>query len=100
MGINESDKNRRASSAYKLNFNSLWPMVYTFIFLFFLNATAKGSIAKANKRGDRGQPCLVPLLKGKNSELFPGLLILVFGEWKRALKPCRNLSEIPYLGGR
>lgn len=61
-------RNIRASSAYRLILKLL-PLVYPFISMLFLILWAKGSMARANNRGDRGQPCLVPLLRGKNSEL-------------------------------
>lgn len=42
-------------------------------------AVANGSIARANNRGERGQPCLVPFPILKKFELQPGNLILVAG---------------------
>lgn len=47
--------------------------------MLFLIAQARGSIARAKSRGERGQPCLVPLVRGKKSELLPGSLIRVCG---------------------
>ena len=67
---------------------------------FFQMAIARGSMARANRSGDKGHPCLVPLPNGKKSELFPGILIRVWGKLYSALKPCKNLPEIPNLGRR
>lgn len=70
MEMSGSDRNRRVSSAYKLSLNSLWPLINLLIFILFLIACSRGSITNANKSGERGQPCLVPLLWGNNSVLF------------------------------
>lgn len=67
--VRGSVRNIRASSAYKLSLNLLFPLVYPFMSMLFLILWTNGSIARANMSGDRGQPCLVPLLRGKKSEL-------------------------------
>ena len=67
--------NKRASSA---NRQILWEVEATSNPLtsgLDLIKAAKGSIAKANIKGDRGHPCLVPLPIGKVSERKPEYLI-------------------------
>lgn len=44
-------------------------------------AIAKGSMARAHKRGDKGQPCLVTLNKGKALENRPFKSTCATGAW-------------------
>lgn len=57
----------------------LLPDVYLLIFGCRRIAEARGSIASENKSGERGQHCRVPLPSLKNSDLQPGIFILVLG---------------------
>ena len=95
-----SEMKTKASSAYILILNSESFLIYPRISVLDLMVCARGSMASANKSGDSGQPCLVPLPSGKKFELLPGILTRVWGEWYKALNPCRNWAEIPYLGRR
>lgn len=47
------------SSAYRPILCSVFPIV-TPALVLVLNLQANGSTTRANKRGERGQPCLVP----------------------------------------
>ncbi len=41
---------------------------------------ARGSITMANRRGDKGQPCLVPLLRGKGGDSVSFVCTEAMGE--------------------
>lgn len=69
--------NRSISSAYMLSLYELLDEVYPLISGCFRMAVSRGSIVRANRRGERRYPCLVPLPILKNSELHPGRQILV-----------------------
>lgn len=72
-----SVRNIRTSSVYKPSLNSWSPFVYPLISGSRLIERARGSMARANKSGDRGHPCLVPLPNVRDLELHPGSLIRV-----------------------
>lgn len=53
------------------------------MFVFECMSWARGSIARAKRRGERGQPCLVPLSMEKGSERNPIYETYAFGLWYR-----------------
>lgn len=59
------------SSANKPNLCTSWPMVIPLISGEERIYSAKGSIARENISGDKGQPCLVPLVKEKFLDSIP-----------------------------
>lgn len=61
----------KMSSAYISSLCSLPPACTPFIPSSALIARASGSRAKVNNRGDREQPCLVPLDRSKKLDITP-----------------------------
>lgn len=59
------------SSANKPNLCTSWPMVIPLISGEERIYSAKGSIGRENISGDKGQPCLVPLVKEKFLDSIP-----------------------------
>lgn len=64
-------RNNSLSSAKRAHLCSSWPHLTSFISEFVLMAMASDSNAIAKIKGDRGNPCLVPLLISKDSEYCP-----------------------------
>lgn len=62
---------------------------------FALIKAAKGSITRANNRGDRGQPCLVPREMGKGSERNPEYCTYACGWLYKALIQPRKCGPKP-----
>ena len=60
-----------ASSAYCVIFISFWPTLMPLIFGSFFNAPAKSSIPITKRRPDKGQACLTPRSRRKNSDACP-----------------------------
>ncbi|MEE6525445.1 hypothetical protein FKM82_025455 [Ascaphus truei] len=56
---------------------------------------ARGSIVRAKRRGDKGQPCLVPFVIGNLCAVPLGSLIAADGFWYSARTPSRNESLKP-----
>ena len=56
------------------------PIVIPVILLFCLIAIASGSIANANRRGERGHPCLVPRWSVKCWEVRKFVMTDALGE--------------------
>ena len=67
----EPSRKRVVSSAYRLILHSITFIFIPFIFLSFLIATAKISAQRMKIYGERGQPCLTPRFRLKNSEDHP-----------------------------
>lgn len=66
------------------------------MFGLVLISWARGSIAKAKRRGERGQPCLVPLSILKESDLNPEYAICAFGLWYKVVIHLRKCGPNPH----
>lgn len=64
---------------------------------FFWIARERGSMARANRRGERGQPWRVPLAIGKGGEVCPSYLTLAVGVKYIAERALRILPSKPKL---
>ena len=58
-------------------------------------AAASGSMKMANKEGESGQPCLVPLCRVKRSDISPLVVILAIGDVYKILSQWINDSPKP-----
>lgn len=83
--------NNKISSAYNVILCKFLPTFNTVIKGSHLIASASGSIATANKRGDRGQPCLLPLRTTKFMDLSPVTYCTTGGP---KCKRCRQTVEL------
>lgn len=62
-----------------------------------LSKMARGSIATANKKGDKGQPCLVPLYNGKYCKLVLFVIMEQKGNTYKSFTQVRKFGPTPNL---
>ena len=65
------DRWKRTSSAYAESLCSVCPTCRPVMSGLARTVRSRGSKTKANKRGDRGNPCLVPFLMGNLEDRVP-----------------------------
>ncbi|MEE6521061.1 hypothetical protein FKM82_023985 [Ascaphus truei] len=65
------------------------------IFMLLRILAAKGSMVRAKRRGDKGQPCLVPFRIWNLSEFPPGSFTIADGFWYSAFTPSKYVSLKP-----
>lgn len=82
-----SERYNRVLSAYMLTLSFKEDSFKPLTLGSSLSRGARGSTARANKRGDKGQPCRVPLCKEKEGDNQPLINTIEQGLMKEGPKP-------------